>query len=77
MALFFTDYSLGLVGLRDGPWKLIHSIESGRSSLFFLPNDAQERRDLSEFHAARAAWYRDHLLRWTATQRAKFVGIAE
>ena len=31
MALFFADYSLGLLGLRDGPWKFIYELDSGRS----------------------------------------------
>ncbi len=31
MALFFTDYSLAFLGLRDGDWKFIHDVESGRS----------------------------------------------
>ena len=71
MSLFFTDYSLGLVGLRDGRWKFIHSIESERSSLFDLSGDAEERRDLSASHAERVAWYHRHLLRWAANQRAR------
>lgn len=34
MALYFTDYSLGFLGVRDGPWKFIYEIESGKSQLF-------------------------------------------
>jgi hypothetical protein len=26
MALFFADYSLGLLGLRDGPWKFVYEM---------------------------------------------------
>src|SRR4029077_13439981 len=34
LALFFTDYSLPLAGLRDGPRKIIHDMRSGRSCWF-------------------------------------------
>ena len=47
MALFCTDYSLGLLGLRDGRWKLIHELESGRSRLYDLEDDPEEREDLA------------------------------
>src|SRR5947207_2212548 len=33
MALFFADYSLGLLGLRDGPWKFVYEVGSGRAKL--------------------------------------------
>jgi hypothetical protein len=69
MALFCTDYSLGLVGLRDGPWKLIHELDSGRSQLFDLRDDPGEKCDLSEKVPERAAVYREHLRRWAAAQK--------
>jgi arylsulfatase A-like enzyme len=69
MALFCTDYTLGLLGLRDGRWKLIHELESGRSRLYDLAADAAERHDLSGQFPERAAAYREHLLRWAAAQK--------
>ncbi len=69
MALFCTDYSLGLIGLRDGRWKMIHELDSGRSQLFDLGADPGEVRDLSEELPERTAVYRDHLLRWAAAQK--------
>jgi arylsulfatase A-like enzyme len=72
LALFCTDYSLGLLGLRDGRWKLIHEVESGRSKLFDLHDDPEERHDLSAAYPERAAAYRDHLLSWCAAQRYRF-----
>ncbi len=69
MALFCTDYSLGFLGLRDGRWKVIHEVESGRSQLFDLEDDPDERKDLAEQHPGRVAVYRDHLLRWSAAQK--------
>jgi arylsulfatase A-like enzyme len=69
MALFCTEYTLGLLGLRDGRWKLIHELESGRSLLYDLENDPGEQRDVSAEFAQRAMAYRDHLLRWASAQK--------
>jgi arylsulfatase A-like enzyme len=69
MALFCTDYSLGLIGLRDGRWKMIHELDSGRSQLFDVEADPAEKCDLSEKMPERTAVYREHLLRWAAAQK--------
>ena len=34
MALFFTDYSIGWLGLADGCWKYLFEMDAGRSRLF-------------------------------------------
>jgi hypothetical protein len=64
MALFFADYSLALLGLRDGPWKCIYEIDSGRTKLFHLPSDPGERADISASHAELAARYGMLLRGW-------------
>jgi arylsulfatase A-like enzyme len=69
VALFCTDYSLGLLGLRDGRWKLIHELESGRSTLYDLQDDPGEANDVSGSHPERAEAYREHLRRWAAAQK--------
>lgn len=69
LALFCTDYTLGLLGLRDGRWKLLHELESGRSRLYDLDADAGESHDLSARSPERAEAYREHLLRWAAAQK--------
>ncbi len=69
MALCYTDYSLGLLGLRDGRWKFIHEIETNRSKLFDLEADPGERHNRAEEFPERATAYREHLLRWSAAQR--------
>jgi glucan phosphoethanolaminetransferase (alkaline phosphatase superfamily) len=69
MTLFCTDYSLGLLGLRDGRWKAIHELESGRCQLYDLEEDPQEQRDLAAVYPERAEAYRDHLRRWAAAQK--------
>ena len=69
MALFFTDYSLGLVGLRDGRWKFVYELESGRSKLFDLQRDRDERIDLSRTQLWRAAAYERTLRAWSGAQK--------
>ncbi len=70
MALFFADYSLGLLGLRDGPWKFIYEIGSDRAQLFDLARDPSERRDVSASEAARTAWYRQVVRGWSSAQKS-------
>jgi arylsulfatase A-like enzyme len=74
MALFFTDYSLGLLGLRDGCTKYIHEMESGRSRMFDLCRDPSEQDDLAAQRAAEAGRYRDRLRRWIAAEVARVGG---
>ncbi|MBI3263667.1 MAG: hypothetical protein HYZ58_11035 [Acidobacteria bacterium] len=74
MALFMTDYSLGLLGLRDGCLKYVYEMESGRSKIFDLCDDPDERADLAPglgILADRAARYRGRLLEWSAAQVAR------
>lgn len=70
MALFFTDYSQALLGLRDSRWKFLHEVESGRLRLFDLEVDPGERNNLAEHHANRVQTYRDRLTRWSSASRA-------
>ncbi len=69
MALFFADYSLGMLGLRDGPMKFIHELDSGRSRLFDVDQDPQETKDLSNRYARQAARYVQDLRGWSAAQK--------
>jgi arylsulfatase A-like enzyme len=71
MALFFTDYSFGLLGLRDGCLKLIHQLEAQRTRAFDLCRDAPERKDVSALLTDRIPVYRRMLLGWSAAQVAQ------
>ncbi len=64
MAFFFADYSLGLLGLRDGRFKMIDQPDARRSKLFDLEADSGERTDLSSRYPDRAAWYARNLRAW-------------
>lgn len=76
MARFFADYSLGLLGLRDGPVKFIDEVESGRSTLFDLEADPKEQTNTIDAYADRARWYREELRRWAASQKHLLAGTA-
>ena len=69
MALFFADYSLGMLGLRDGPRKFIHEVDSGRSKLFDVVKDPQERMDLSDRHVEEVRRYAQDLRTWSSAQK--------
>jgi hypothetical protein len=70
MALFFADYSLGLLGLRDGPWKFVYEIESGRAKLFDLDRDPREMSDVSAREGTRASWYGEAVRGWSSAQKS-------
>lgn len=70
MVLFCTDYSLRLIGLRDGCWKYVYEMDSGRSKLFDLCEDGLELNDLSGDYQERVDAYRSHVIRWSLAQKA-------
>lgn len=64
MALFFTDYSLGWLGLRDSCWKYIYEMGSHRSKLFDVCEDPSELDDRSLAQSERVQIYRSNLEGW-------------
>ena len=70
MALFFADYSRGMVGLRDGPLKFIYELDSGRGRLFDLTADPDERRTIAGAHESQTRRYELLLRGWSAAQKA-------
>ena len=74
MPLFSTDYSLSLMGLRDGCWKYIYEMDSGRSKLFNLCEDPMESNDMSSTNGDRVAAYLERVVRWSAAQKASMTG---
>jgi len=73
MALFYTDYALGWLGLRDGCWKYMFALESRRSHLFDLCADPGETADRGAGHPDRVAAYRERVERWSSAQRESIV----
>jgi len=75
MSLFYTDYSLTLMGVRDGRWKYLYEMESGRSKLFDVVADPEESKDLAPMHAERASAYRERVCEWASVQKALIKGL--
>lgn len=68
LPVFFVDQTAYLAGLRDGPTKVVFDVHAGRTELYDLATDPGETRDLSGAEPARAAKYRDWLLRFLASR---------
>jgi hypothetical protein len=77
MTLFFADYSLGILGLRDGPWKLIHEPDSDRSKLFDLEKDPHEHTNVEALHPGQTRWYAQNLRNWSGTRKQSLIAAAE
>jgi arylsulfatase A-like enzyme len=77
MALFFTDYSLGWLGLADGCWKYLHEVDANRSHLYDVCSDPRETVDRAREEPDRVDWYRERVRRWAAAQRAAVAGGSE
>ena len=69
-AFFFADYSLGFLGLRDGRWKFVYEIESGKEQLFKMDQDPRELSNLAPSESARASWYGQVVRGWSAEQKS-------
>ena len=74
MALFFTDYSRPLAGLRDGPWKFVYELDTARGRLFDARTDPGERIDVAPDRRDRAAWYAEVVKVWSAAQKNLILG---
>ena len=70
MAFFFSDYAVGWLGLRDGCWKDVLEVDSGRSQLFDVCTDPEESRDQAAAFPDRVSAYRDRLQAWSRASRA-------
>jgi len=68
-ALFFTDYSLPLAGVRDGRWKLITEVGSSRVKLFDLETDPDEICNVAGQFPERVTEWCGRLAEWTSTQK--------
>jgi phosphoglycerol transferase MdoB-like AlkP superfamily enzyme len=69
MALFYTDYSIGWLGLADGCWKYLYELDSKRSRLFDVCADPGETRNRANEHPDRATAYRDRVIAWASAQK--------
>jgi glucan phosphoethanolaminetransferase (alkaline phosphatase superfamily) len=72
MSFFFTDYSIGWLGLVDGCWKYLLEIDTGRSRLFDVCTDPDEKNDVARGFRGRTAIYADRVRRWAEAVRSRF-----
>jgi len=70
MALFYSDYSVGLLGLQDGCLKYQLDIDASRSRLFDTCADPGETRDIAAIHSDRIRPYSERLRNWSSATRA-------
>jgi phosphoglycerol transferase MdoB-like AlkP superfamily enzyme len=72
MALFYTDYALGWLGLYDDCRKYIFNIDSGRSELYDVCLDPGETRNLAPAEPQQVRAYRERVEAWAAAQILRF-----
>jgi len=77
VALFFTDYAVGWLGLRDGCWKYLYEVEAGRSSLFDVCADPRETIDRQAEFPQRLDVYRARVTAWSSATRAAILSGRE
>jgi hypothetical protein len=70
VALFFTDYALGWLGLYDDCRKFVFGTDSGRSRLFDVCLDPGETVDRAAVEPDRVRAYSAHVEGWAAAQAA-------
>jgi arylsulfatase A-like enzyme len=69
MSPFFTDYSLGWLGLQDACRKYLFEMDSARSHLYDVCTDPRESVDLSSREPGRTSAYRSIAERWIGSVR--------
>ncbi len=70
MALFFADFRCRMLGVRDGPWKAIYEIGSGRAgTLQYGSRPPRDHRRLRTPIPERSAWYTRLAQGWSGAQK--------
>ena len=72
MSFFFTDYSIGWLGLVDGCWKYLLEVDTGRSRLFDVCVDPDERLDRAGELPDRARAYSDRVRTWAEAVKSRY-----
>jgi arylsulfatase A-like enzyme len=73
VVLFYTDYAVGWLGLRDGCWKYLYEVEARRSSLFDVCADPAETVDRHAEYPQRVEVYRARVMGWSSATRASIL----
>jgi hypothetical protein len=64
MAYFYGDWQRHYLGLRDGQWKYIYTVDRDRHELYDLTKDPGEQDNLAVFHPKQTLAYDARLLEW-------------
>ena len=64
MLYFYADWQRHYLGLRDGQWKYIYTVDRDRHELFDLTRDPGEQHDLAGLHKAQVDAYAQRAQRW-------------
>ncbi len=72
MAFFFTDYSIGWLGLVDGCWKYLLEIDADRSRLFDVCADPDEKVDRAGEFPQRTTAYARRVRTWAEAVKSRF-----
>ena len=76
MAFFFADYSRRLLGLRDGPVKVIYEPGPDRINVFDVQRDPEETENRAREYGNRTDWYVRQLRAWSAAERHRVMEAA-
>jgi hypothetical protein len=69
MLYFYGDWQRHYLGLRDGQWKFIYTVDRDKFELYDLTKDAGETNNLALMHPQQTQAYADRLLSWEQFQR--------
>ena len=69
MIYFYGDWQRHYLGLRDGEWKYIYTVDRDQHELFDLTKDPRERDNLAAKHPQQVQAYVERLLAWEQFQR--------
>ncbi|MEM7260623.1 MAG: sulfatase [Planctomycetota bacterium] len=75
IAFSFTDYAQGWLAARDGRWKLIHELDSGRDQLFDLATDPNERENLADPNPEITGALRERAIEWARDQKRRVESV--
>lgn len=64
MLYFYGDWQRHYLGLRDGQWKYIYTVDRDRHELYDLTEDPMEQHDLALMHPQQTRDYAQRVLAW-------------
>ena len=73
-AYFMAIAGGNIFGVRDGDWKYLYDVTSGRELLFDLATDPKELKDVSAKEPARAKELRERVAAWVSFEDAYLWG---